>query len=76
MSKKIPVTAIVAGISIILLICKIRDFPKILFVKRAVCCACSVICTLKVLGAECVPASGTEDLLFGNVVKTYGDSEH
>ena len=76
MSKKIPVTAIVAGISIILLICKIRDFPKILFVKRTICSTCSVVCTLKILGAECVPASGTEDLFFGNVVKTNGNAKH
>ena len=39
-----------------------------LFVKRAVSVASTEVCTFKLLGAECVPASGTEDFAFVNVV--------
>ena len=47
-----------------------------LLVHGAVSSAGSVVCTLEILCAECVPASGTEDLFFGNIVKTYGDTKH
>lgn len=48
----------------------------LLFVKGTVVFAGSEVCTFKVLCAECTPASGTEDFLFGNIVKSNGDAEH
>ncbi len=47
-----------------------------LFIKGAVSLAGSVISTLKILCAKCIPASGTEDLFSGNIVKTYGNTKH
>lgn len=48
----------------------------LLFIKRAVVFASSEVCAFKVLCAECTPASGTEDFLFGNIVKSNGNAKH
>lgn len=60
---KIPANRLVCG-------------ENFLFVERTVGCAGSVISALKILGTERAPSCGTEDLLFGDIVKSNGNSEY
>ena len=49
--------------------------PIPLFIQRSVCGAGSVVLTL-FIHSESVPCARSENLFFGNIVHTYGDSEH